>query len=58
MAELGVSVERILAEATAKQLDMFKEEIRQLQALAWQEGYDAACELNVVHINPYTKENL
>lgn len=56
MAELGISLNRILAEATQKQLDMFKEEIRRLQEQAWDEGYAAAVVGEPKLNNPYKKE--
>ena len=57
MAEIGPSLERIIAEATVKQLEMFKEEIRQLQEQAWNDGYSAAVVGEPKMNNPYSKEN-
>lgn len=55
MAELNL--DRILAEATLKQLEMFKEQVRKLQEAAWNEGYIAADNGKDEKTNPYLKEH-
>lgn len=48
--------EPIIKRITAAQIEMFKEEIRKLQAAAWEEGYAAADNGRDERTNPYLKE--
>jgi hypothetical protein len=57
MANLGVDLDRLLAEATLRQLDMFKEEVRKLREDAWADGYSSAVAGEPKMNNPYSKEN-
>lgn len=51
----SVSLDRILAEATQKHLEMFQEEIRALLEAAWEEGHSAYKQ--DCSANPYLKEH-
>lgn len=55
MAELSDSIDRVIKEAL--NLDLFKEEIRQLREQAWDQGYISAVEGKDGTVNPYQKEN-
>jgi hypothetical protein len=55
MAELNF--EPMIKKITEAQLEDFKERIRQLQAVAWEEGYTASEDDKYKEDNPYLKEN-